>query len=460
MSAQANPFRRTTIIIMFVVGFAAFVALLYGLGAGDRLNSGNNGRAHAASNSLVGYKALANILEKTGREVTLSRSAAASDEAGVLIITPNAYAEPEKLAEVIQGRAYVGPTLIILPKWQVATTNLVGMESRKGWAQRLGIVESDSGVTMLSEIVDVKLQTIRPEGQDTGEENTRKAEDREAVIANIRQSTNSKFSGSEIARSALGDPIPVPDIHITMRGDYLRNIVEDPENGESLIGYVDDGGVYDNLDSLDPSQLTADDEIDTSYYPVVVVADADLMNNTGMGNERVARHAFNLIAALEGWTDGPIIFDLTFNGLGSADNLLSLAFKPPFLSATICLIVAAMAAAWMAFNRFGPPLREGRSIDFGKTALVNNSAGFIHRMQRGHLVADPYGELIRNEALHALGLSAAGDRGEQNQALDQLGKVNGLRFTALLNNLHQAQNSRETAEHAAALYDWKKELIG
>lgn len=455
MSVQSNPFKRTTIIIMFAIGFAAFVALLYGLGAGDRLSSGNNGRAHGASNSLVGYKALANLLEKTGREVKLSRNAAGIDKPGLLILTPNPYAEADKIAEVIQERAYVGPTMIILPKWQVATTNLVGMESKKGWARRLGIVESDSGVKMLSEIVDVKLQTIHPEGDEKAIEGKS-----DAVIASTRESTKSKFNRSEIANSAVGDPIPVPEIHITMTGDYVRNIVEDPENGESLIGYVDDGGIYESLETLDPSQLTADEETDAAYYPVVIVADADLMNNTGMGNEQVARHAYNLVTALEAQTDGPIIFDLTFNGLGSSDNLLTLAFKPPFLSATICLIIAALAAAWMAFNRFGPPVREQRSIDFGKTALVNNSAGFIHRMQREYMVASPYGEMIRDEAMRAIGLSPGGEREDQNRKLDMLGEVNGNRFTTLLNNLNQAQNSRETAGHAAALYHWKKELIG
>lgn len=455
MSAQANPFKRTTIIIMFAIGFAAFVALLYGLGAGDRLSSGNNGRAHGASNSLVGYKALANLLEKTGHDVKLSRNAAGIDKPGLLILTPNAYAEADKIAEVIQERAYVGPTLIILPKWQVATTNLVGMESKKGWARRLGVVESDSGVKMLSEIVDIKLQTIRPEADERANEGKS-----DALIASERQSTKSNFNPSEIANSAVGDPIPVPEIHITMTGDYIRKIVEDPENEESLIAYVDDGGIYERLEGLDPSGLTAEDEIDAAYYPVVIVADADLMNNTGMGNERIARHAYALIEALEAQTDGPIIFDLTFNGLGSSDNLLTLAFKPPFLSATICLIIAALAAAWMAFNRFGPPVREGRSIDFGKTALVNNSAGFIHRMQREHLVADPYGEIIRNDAIHALGLSPAAEREDQNRNLDRLGEVNGYRFTALLENLNSAQNARETAERAAALYHWKKELIG
>ncbi|GAA0485647.1 hypothetical protein GCM10009096_30490 [Parasphingorhabdus litoris] len=455
MSVQSNPFKRTTIIIMFAIGFAAFVALLYGLGAGDRLSSGNNGRAHGASNSLVGYKALADLLEKTGRDVQLSRSAAGIDEPGLLIVTPNAYAEADKLAEVIQERAYVGPTMIILPKWNVATTNLVGMESRKGWAQRLGTVASDSGVKMLSEIVDVELQTIGPE-----EDSQAESSENNSAVAVGRPSVDSEFNPSEIASSAVGDPIPLPEIHITMTGDYVRNIVEDPENGESLIAYVDDGGVYENLESLDPSQITADDEIDTAFYPVVIVADADLMNNTGMGNERVARHAYDLITALEAQTDGPIIFDLTFNGLGSSDNLLTLAFKPPFLSATICLIIAALAAAWMAFNRFGPPVREQRSIDFGTTALVNNSAGFIHRMQRERLVADPYGEMIRSEAINALGLSPALDREELDHKLDMLGEVNGNRFSALLYNLNQAQNSRETADHAAALYNWKKELIG
>jgi hypothetical protein len=155
-----------------------------------------------------------------------------------------------------------------------------------------------------------------------------------------------------------------------------------------------------------------------------------------------------------------VTFDLTFNGLGSSENLLTLAFEPPFLSATICLIIAALAAAWMAFNRFGPPALDRRSIDFGKTALVNNSAGFIHRMQREHLVAEPYGEMIRNEAVHAIGLHSDTDREEVNRKLDMLGEVDGNRFTSLLNNLNQAQNSRETADHAAALYHWKKELIG
>ena len=117
MSSQVNPFRRTTIIIMFAVGFAAFVALLYGLGMGDPLASGKNGEAHGASNSIVGYKALASLLEKTGVPVQYSRSQAGMDNKGLLVLTPGPFTPAEEIDAVVQQRAYIGPTMIILPKW-------------------------------------------------------------------------------------------------------------------------------------------------------------------------------------------------------------------------------------------------------------------------------------------------------------------------------------------------------
>src|SRR5690606_34005892 len=159
------------------------------------------------------------------------------------------------------------------------------------------------------------------------------------------------------------------------------------------------------------------------------VADADLFNNSGMADKETARHALALMEAVSTGTDGRVTFDLTFNGLGNPENLLTLAFKPPFLSATICLVIAALAGAWMAINRFGAGVREGRSIDFGKTALVNNSAGFIHRMRREHIVGGTYGDTIRVEAIHAIGLSPDADREVQDRKLDMLGEVDGHSFT-------------------------------
>lgn len=432
MSVQANPFQRTAIVIMFVIGFAAFVALLYGLGTGDRLDSGQNGQAHGASNSIVGFKGLVNLLEKTGVRVEFSRTAAGLDKEGLLILTPPPYSDAEALNQIIDNRAYVGPTMIILPKWVVGSLPTL----KKGWVQRGGLVDAEDSVNLLAEMAEVEINI--PDLEE-GDQNT---------------------VSRPLARSAMNIAISRPENPVTISGDTIRNVVTDPDSGRALVAYLDDGGVYAQLDSLDESQITNDEDIDESYFPVVFVADADLLNNAGIADQKTARHALALIAAATMGGSETVTFDLTLNGLGSSENLLTLAFEPPFLSATICLIIAALAAAWMGFNRFGPAARDTRSIEFGKTALVNNSAGFIHRMQREYLVADPYAELIQAQAARAAGISLTVSHAEIRQKLDELGEVNGNRFTALVHDLSRATNSRETADRAAALYHWKKEKTG
>ena len=426
MSSQVNPFRRTTIIIMFAVGFAAFVALLYGLGMGDPLASGKNGEAHGASNSIVGYKALASLLEKTGVPVQYSRSQAGMDNKGLLVLTPGPFTPAEEIDAVVQQRAYIGPTMIILPKWQVAGDRKL----RKGWVYRGAPWDGELGAQMLADVTEVAV------------------------------TVDDKAKGGKSLASAVGASVKAPEMPVTITGDSVRTIVRGPASKGALVAYIDDGGVYAQLDSLDESQITDEDKIDADFYPVVVVADADLLNNAGMADKQTARHALALVKAAAMASDGGVTFDLTFNGLGSAKNLLTLAFSPPFLSATICLITAALAAAWMAFNRFGPPVMEKRSIDFGKSALVNNSAAFISRMQRTYLVTDPYAELVRSQSAEAIGISSQANAQEIDQKLDALGESDGNRFSALYQQLVRARKPQDIAEGAAALHAWKKEMIG
>ena len=426
MSVQANPFQRTTIAIMFAVGFAAFVALLYGLGMGDPLASGKNGDAHGASNSIIGYKAFANLLEKTGVPVQYSRSPAGMDNEGLLILTPGPFTPTQDIDAVVQQRSYVGPTMIILPKWQV----FQNPKLEKGWVARGDLWGGDPGEAMLKDLAEVSItvdETARP--------------------------------GKALA-SAVGARVKTPEMPVTIKGDSIRAIVRGPSSGSALVAYVDDGGVYAQLDRLDESRITDEDEIDESFYPVLIVADADLLNNAGMADKSTARHALALVRAASTASDGGVTFDLTFNGLGRSENLLTLAFAPPFLSATICLITAALAAAWMAFNRFGPPVMEKRSLDFGKSALVNNSAAFISRMQRGYLVTDPYAEMIRTQSAEAIGISPHADEQEIHQKLDALGESGGNRFSTLFQQLVRARKPQEIADGAAALHAWKKEFIG
>ncbi|WP_417592257.1 DUF4350 domain-containing protein [Parasphingorhabdus sp.] len=426
MSAQANPFQRTTIIIMFAVGFAAFVALLYGLGTGDPLASGKNGDAHGASNSIVGYKALGNLLEKTGVPVRYSRSPAGMENEGLLILTPGPFTPPEDIEAVVQQRAYVGPTMIILPKWQVSRNQ----DLKKGWVSRGDLWGEGPGVQLLTDVADVSI------------------------------SVDDKAQAGQSVVSAVGGGLKAPASPVTVEGDNVRAIVRGPTSKGALVAYLDDGGVYAQLDQLDESHITDEDEIDESFYPVVIVADADLFNNGGVADKSTARHALALVKAASPASEEGVTFDLTFNGLGGSENLLTLAFVPPFLSATICLITAALAGAWMAFNRFGPPVMEKRSLNFGKTALVNNSAAFISRMQRGYLVTDPYAEMIRTQSAEAIGISPHADEQEIHQKLDALGERDGNRFSTLFHQLVRARKPQEIADGAAALYAWKKEFIG
>jgi hypothetical protein len=426
MSAQASPFRRTTIMIMFAVSFAAFIALLYGLGTGDPLASGKNGEAHGASNSIVGYQALARLLEKTGVPVRYSRSQAGMDDEGLLVLTPSPYTPAADIDAVVQQRAYVGPTMIILPKWQVHQDQTL----RKGWVLRDDPWGAGPGATMLKDTTEVSI------------------------------SVDDKAAAGRTVASAVGGTVRTPGKPVTIKGDFIRTIVPGPSAKGALVAYLDDGGVYAQLDRLDESQITDPDEIDESFYPVVIVADADLLNNGGMADKQTARHALALIRATATASDGSVTFDLTLNGLGRAENLLTLAFSPPFLSATICLIAAALAAAWMAFNRFGPPATEKRSINFGKTALVNNSAAFIGRMRRAYLVTDPYAAMIRSRAADAIGISPQASEREMHQRLDALGESDGNRFSALYEQLVRAHRPQDIADGAAALHIWKKEFIG
>ena len=109
-----------------------------------------------------------------------------------------------------------------------------------------------------------------------------------------------------------------------------------------------------------------------ALQPIIVVFEPDLLDNYGMAGAANALLADRLVHAA---TDGARVvnFDLTLNGFARTPNLLTLAFTPPFLAATLCLLLAALAVGWRAFLRFGPPRTATRAIAFGKRALVANA---------------------------------------------------------------------------------------
>ncbi|MGB7408735.1 MAG: DUF4350 domain-containing protein, partial [Pontixanthobacter sp.] len=152
----------------------------------------------------------------------------------------------------------------------------------------------------------------------------------------------------------------------------------------------------------------------------------------------------------------PVVFDLTLNGLGAQQNLLTLAFRPPFLAATLCLILALLVVAWRAFRRFGPPVAQGRAIAFGKNQLVANSAGFIQRSKRFHLLSGPYADMLEKRIAKLLGLRAV-DPVRMDSALAARAP-DSPRYSAAVAELRDARQPKDIIRAAAALKSIERKL--
>ena len=136
----------------------------------------------------------------------------------------------------------------------------------------------------------------------------------------------------------------------------------------------------------------------------MLVAEPDLLNNWGLADQTRAALALDLVDIARQGTEGPIRFDLTLNGLGASRNLLTLAFEPPFLAATLTLLLALAIALWRAFSRFGPALRPTPAIAPGKSRLIANGAQVIARSRRLRLLHAPLEAMAKARIARRLGL--------------------------------------------------------
>ncbi len=387
MSAHGTSgFSPRTVLGLVLFGALVFVALLWMIGAGMGGREPNDGGAHVGGKGLNGYAAIADLLAKQGYMVNRSRSEAVLDDPGLLVITPLAAADVEKIDRVIAARRSIGPTLVILPKWQAAqlSPGPANPKVQKGWVQLLNSATPDwaeSSTTFGPLTVDPL----------------------------VMKSSTASWTG-------LGrDGLPAPgNITQFIDGEYIQSIVSDGE-ARTLAGYVDDG---DYPDLADAAGVRSGDGDDENRWPLMVVAEPDLLNNYGFADSDRAMLALELIElAADG--EEVINFDLTIPGYGRSANLLTLAFTPPFLAATLCLLLAALAAGGRAFNRFGPPRVGVRIIAFGKRALVSNAAGLIRRTGRLHLIAAPYADAARERLARALALPYHADTAQTEAAIDR-----------------------------------------
>ena len=386
--AAPPAFSPRTVLGLVLFGAAVFVALLWMLGSGMAGGDTNNGRAHAGGRGLNGYGAFAAYLEKRGLTVTRVRSEGGLDAPGLLVLTPPADADPEKLREIVERRQTIGATLVIAPKWIAGRTNAQQKGARQGWVNLLGPAGPEW--PGFYDDLTLDLSPMRAGGQT-----------------------------ADWQADGESGALPHAENVLSGKGKRLVPLVMGRQDGRILAGWINDGGMYPDLEdaSLESPGSYGDDD---TIYPVVFVFEPDLLNNWGMADAANARLGEALVRAARTDTgaDG-VAFDLTLNGLGRSANLLTLAFTPPYLAATLCLLLAALAVGWRGFVRFGPDERQGPAIAFGKRALVGNAAGLLRRAKRLHLIAPPYAAHARDRIARALALPRLPDAAATDAAIDR-----------------------------------------
>ncbi|KWV91847.1 DUF4350 domain-containing protein [Erythrobacter sp. YT30] len=361
----ASPFGKATLLFVIVIGFAAFLALLYFLSGGDDGQSDNNGAAHAAATGLNGYAGLVRLLESEGYDVETSRSPSGLETSDLLVLTPPSFMNPEDLSEILQDREYVGPTLVILPKWwaTLPPRNLpddVSDKFKRGWVQ-------------LNDGTPVGWSEQLPEPFKF-----------EHQIEQLEDDEKPGWQGY-----GLSGELPTRTIAYVEESELFAPLVTDTAGHVLAMNVLGSEGseYYDN------AQWT------------VFVVEPDLMNNFGLADETRAAAALALVQEAGYGPGTHVTFDLTLNGFGGTMNLLTLAFRPPFLAATLCLLLAMFIVGWRAFLRFGPAAASGPDIAFGKKRLVGNGAGLIVRAGRLRLLAEPYAALSAARIARAMGLA-------------------------------------------------------
>ena len=420
-------FNPKVVFGLLMFGAAAFFAMLYFIGSGNTGRDINDGQAHAAGKGLTGYAALAGILEEEGYEVSLSRSQNGLNDDGLLVLTPPAYADAEDITAILNDRRYIGPTMVILPKWMAfQVPAFFGSEAEDGWVQLVG---SDTP-------------------QWTGELEGEFALEVENSVENTKKL---------VTWQGLGLAGKLPDSrHLSATDSAIVPLVLG-QSGEAFAGFTDDDGYYPMLSEAVGIDAGDGEYLDQDKWPVIFVIEPDLMNNYGFADRNRANFAVELVSLSMQRDFLPVTFDLTLNGLGQSENLLTLAFRPPFLAATLCLILALIVIAWRAFRRFGPPVAEGRSIAFGKARLVKNSAGFIQRSKRLHLLSGPYSDMIRARLGKALSLRHIDD--ETIDAALARRRPDAPSFSRLAADLRNASSPQEILRAAAALKSIERMLI-
>lgn len=394
-----GAFSTRTVIALLIAGVFAFCAFMVLSAYAPDLSSGQDGGAHALSKSAVGYAGMAQLLKNLGDPVVISRDPKLqAGSAGLLIVTPGLDVDKNALSALTVSAGE--PILIVLPKWAVASD-----PANPGWVAKLA-----------------------PYG-----------------AADVAKVLDQRFTGvTMVSENALG-PVQLTGV----------------PGGPLTSGSIDQLQAFTNDPDIFVRDAKGDGVVTKSHTePVYILSDPDFLNTQGIKDLNTARVGVAIINMLRKG-DGPIIFDVTLDGIARSRDPLKLAFEPPFLGATICVGAAALLLALQALARFGAPRPAGREIALGKRALADNSAGLIRMARREAHMAGRYLDLTRQAVARALGATRLGEA-DLTALLDRQAARAGAsrRLSDLITEAEGVKDRAALMRLARDLDQWKTEMTG
>ncbi|UDF04907.1 hypothetical protein [Asticcacaulis sp. AND118] len=193
--------------------------------------------------------------------------------------------------------------------------------------------------------------------------------------------------------------------------------------------------------------------------PVYLLSEPDLMDNQMLADAERVAGALSIIEAIAPGAKS-VAFDITFNDLAYEQDLLHHVARAPFIGVPLALLVLALAMLWSACSRFGPAHDPSTDTPHGRgvTVLADNAARLIAKAGREPKLAPAYAQLVRDQALKALGLnrhSAAPD-----DLAERLSEKHNTpeRYSTLRAEADRISNPMQLLTWARRLHAWKHQI--
>lgn len=391
-------------VILLVVGIVSSIALLVLVAFAPDLETQTSNGTDALSRSAVGFAGLEKLIGLSGMPVEIDRGTSTSHPS-LTIVTPTAATNPRDVGQYHAA----GPLLIILPKWTTAPEPL-----RSDRVQKTGVIGRAAGLSSA-----MMLYFAPGNGDVTFVPGS-------MAMPGLPQRLNMPVEELQMI-NCCGDAL----LSITSSNRYIARRT----NGVPVLVRKPGG---------------------TS--PVYVLSEPDLMNNHGLADQSTAIAALAIIRALR-QGDGPVLMDVTLDGLGSTPSLLRALFEPPLRGGTICALMAGLLMALHALARFGAPQAAARVFARGKKSLAENTARLVHMMGREAGMAARYARSARAIVIERLG-ATRDSPAEQEALLAAIERKAGLegRYAGLAQEAAWAKNGNDLIVIASRLHAWRERI--